>query len=42
MPDTLRRNSAASSGGTGLMWNPEPHSKPATWVSAGITSMCQW
>ena len=24
------------------MWKPEPHSNPATCVSAGITSMCQW
>jgi len=33
---------AASSGGTGLMKNPLPHSKPATLVSLGMISRCQW
>ena len=37
-----RRNLAASSGGVGLMWNPVAHSKPATRVSLGMISMCQW
>jgi len=32
---------AASSGGTGLMKNPLPHSKPATLVSLGMISRCQ-
>src|SRR5215510_13623108 len=37
-----RRASAAASGGTGLMKKPLPHSNPATRVSFGITSRCQW
>src|SRR5256712_11641280 len=36
------RASAASSGGTGLMKKPLPHSNPATLVSFGMTSRCQW
>src|SRR5947209_10302449 len=39
---SARRASAASSGGTGLMKNPLPHSNPATLVSFGMTSRCQW
>ena len=43
-PQTLasRRTRAASSGDVGLMYNPVPHSKPATLVSRGISSRCQW
>src|SRR5207249_5111830 len=37
-----RRYWAASSGGVGLMWNPEPISKPATRVRWGMISRCQW
>ena len=37
-----RRYCAASSGGVGLMKKPEPISKPATRVSLGMISMCQW
>ena len=37
-----RRYLAASSGGTGLMKNPVPHSNPATLVSRGLISRCQW
>jgi hypothetical protein len=37
-----RKNFAASSGGVGLIWNPVAHSKPATRVSLGMISMCQW
>ena len=36
-----RKKRAASSGGVGLMKKPEPHSKPATFVSLGMISMCQ-
>src|SRR2546422_147246 len=41
-PVPALRASAASSGGTGLMKTPLPHSNPATRVSFGITSRCQW
>jgi hypothetical protein len=36
-----RKAAAASSGGTGLMKKPLPHSKPATRVSFGMISRCQ-
>ena len=38
---TSLRARAASSGAVGLMWNPLPHSKPATRVRRGRISMCQ-
>src|SRR5712691_11751671 len=41
-PATSRSAVAASSGGTGLMKKPLPHSNPATRVSLGMTSRCQW
>jgi hypothetical protein len=41
-PSASRSAVAASSGATGLMKKPLPHSKPATRVSLGITSRCQW
>ena len=40
-PVASRSAVAASSGGTGLMKNPLPHSKPATLVSLGMISRCQ-
>src|SRR5712692_8781206 len=41
-PVISRSAEAASSGGTGLMKKPLPHSNPATRVSLGMTSRCQW
>src|SRR3989304_9625574 len=41
-PAGARSASAASSGRTGLMKKPLPHSKPATPASLGMTSRCQW
>ena len=32
---------AASSGGVGLMYSPDPHSNPACLVRRGIISICQ-
>jgi hypothetical protein len=36
-----RKRAAASSGASGLMWHPEPHSKPADRVNRGKISICQ-